>query len=164
MKNHLVKYFIQFGHLELPKIGNLKLHKLDPIFNGDQWESPTYKIHFEPTETQVDKHFYIYLAESLELSIDQAIVKFDEFINSIVSLPSATYTLDGLGNFIINHGRIEWQSDFDSNTYYDPLNFIPVAIESEVFDGDNGQKDYWIRWSLILFVLSIAAIIFKYYS
>jgi hypothetical protein len=164
MKKTLVKYFTQYGHLEFPKIGNLKLHKLDPIFNGDQWEAPKYLIHFDPTETQVDKHFYIYISESLEISIDQAIVKFDEFINSIISITSATYTIEGLGDFIVNHGKIEWISDFDSNTYYENLDFTPVQSVSEELDGVNTDKEYWIKWALIILILSMAAIIFKYYS
>lgn len=162
MKKHLVKYFTQYGHLEFPKIGNLKLHKLDPLFNGHQWEAPKYIIHFEPTETQVEKHFYIFLSESLEISIDQAIVKFDEFINSIVSLSTATYSIEGLGNFIINHGKIEWESDFDSTIYYDSINFIPSQSSLEEVVNNQAKKDYWIRWALFIAILSIAAIFLKY--
>ena len=76
----LVQYFIKNGHLDLPTIGILKWSRQSSHWEQDKFIAPKEFIVLELAEVSPNKHFYTFLSDELNISVEQANVQFENFI------------------------------------------------------------------------------------
>lgn len=164
MKNILEQYFIEFGQIDLLSFGCLKLQKKEASFVDDGIKEPKITIHFEPLASAPSKHFYMYIAEALSISIDQAAIQYEQFLQNLFDCHQEKIELESLGYFIFNNGVLNWNSSFSSSTYFTPVNFEKISSE-DMLDNlvEDDEKDNWVLFASIIAILSLIAILFKFY-
>ena len=165
MKQALEHYFITYGHLELPSLGSLKLVKTDAAVNEEHiWTTPSYTIKFENIEVVNNKHLIIYLAENLNISTEQTAVQLESFINEIKLSAEEPFLFGSLGFFKKINTVLEFHSIFNSNTYFETISYQPVSNNEYTETTITEKKSNWILWSCIIFIISIIAIVYKFYA
>ncbi len=161
MKKIIEKYFIAFGHLSLPTIGTLKLVKTEAILENGIWEAPKETIVFENLNEHPTKHFYAYLADALSISIDQAVLKYEQLINDLIS--QGNFQLGSLGLFQFNDQTVLFTSNYNTTDYYEPIYIETVKN----VDGNNNHihanKDIWYVWAILIAISATIAILIKNY-
>ncbi len=163
MKAILEQYFIEQGQLDLLSWGCLKSQKKQASFRDSGIEAPVESIIFEPIASTPSKHFYSFLADKLGISTDQAAIQFDQFIQSLFDGHQEQVAFESLGNFIFKNGILNWQSYFVSGNYYTDLHFSKISNETDIEDATNEDKDNWILLASIIGIISLLAILFKFY-
>jgi hypothetical protein len=162
MKNTIEKYFIAFGYLSLPNIGTIKLEKTDAILENGIWNSPKETIVFETINEQPSKHFYTYLADALSISNDQAILKYEQFIQDLIN--NGNFQLGSLGLFQFNNQSVLFTPHYNHANYFDSIDIETVKNT----DGNNNQihsnKDNWYLWAIVIAVLATIAILIKNFN
>lgn len=156
-----IQYFNRYGHLDIPGVGQLKLLKKESVLQNEILKAPTEIIEFEMGEGKVSKLFYQYIANSLEISADQAAIQYDQFWNQQIKEASCI-EVGSLGTITILEGNYLWRSSYDSNNYHKdiPLDQFPYKeILEEVQATQN--KDRWGIWAMVLAVLALLAILLK---
>jgi hypothetical protein len=162
MINSLIQYFIKNGHLDMPGIGSLRLFKEEAYWENNQLIAPKEKIVLDPVANKPSKDFFIFLADYLGLSVDQAILQFDAFINQFISQTIASLTIGNLGTLHKNASQISWNNLYHSEYYFNNVE----TIVSETSNEDSNEfaserKIGWWIWAIIISIISIALIFYK---
>ena len=113
MINSLTQYFAQNGQLILPNIGMINYHKVEAVWVNSKLVAPKETILFEATDSKPSKQFYHFLGDNLDISYEQAIVQFDQFLDNV---PSCNNCKTRPVSSIIN--RNSENQIFSNNTYY----------------------------------------------
>ena len=163
MKTILEQYFIEFGQLDLLSFGCLKWQKKEAAFIESGLEAPKEFILFEPIEAIPSKHFYIYLADALSISIEQASIQYEHFIQNLFQDNQDRIELESLGYFTLTNGILNWNSSFSSHTFYSPIHFEKLTTEITLDEREEPAKDNWVLFASIIAILSLLAILFKFY-
>lgn len=158
----LVQYLLKNGQLSLPNIGTLKWSKQESFWENNKFVAPKENISFELNAVYPGKHFFIYLAEELSVSIDQANLQFEAFINEFNNKKQATLQFGNLGILQKNDDVISWDSTYHANLYYKDL-VIQATSRNNEFVNNVVQKDKWWIWAIVFFLISIGLIAYKYY-
>lgn len=163
MKAILEQYFIEQGQLDLLSWGCLKLQKKQASFTDKGIEAPVESIQFEPIASTPSKHFYTFLADQLGISTDQAVIQYEQFIQSLFDGHQEQVDFESLGNFVFKNGILNWQSYFVSSNYYTDVHFNKLSNETDIEDAIDKEKDNWILMASIIGIISLLAILFKFY-
>jgi hypothetical protein len=73
-----IKYFVRFGQLDIPSVGQLKLSKKEAELIDGVLKSPSEFIEFELNTGIPSKQFYQYLGNALDISTDQAAIQYEQ--------------------------------------------------------------------------------------
>lgn len=163
MKTILEQYFIEFGQLDLLSFGSLKWQKKEASYSDNRIEPPKESILFEPISSNPSKHFYIYLADALSISSEQAAIQYEQFIQYIFDGHQEEIAFESLGSFVFVNGILNWQSHFVSNAFYSDVYFEKVSNEIINEQASEDSKDNWGLFASIIAILSLLAILFKFY-
>ncbi len=163
MINKAAQYFIRFGHLDLPKLGNIKWQKKEAQWQDGVLYAPQESIEFEPMEVKPSKQFYIYLADQLCISNDQAAIQWEEKFNSFTTSMNDSIEIGNLGVISKVNGETIWTSNYDASKYYKDIHLASSVIsETLITTDEKSKKDNWVWWALVFVVLAIISIFYKY--
>ena len=163
MKTILEQYFIEFGQLDLLSFGSLKWQKKEASFTDNSIDPPKESILFEPISSNPSKHFYIYLADALSISTEQAAIQYEQFIQNLFDGHQEDISLESLGSFHFVNGILNWQSHFISNSYFSEVYFDKVSNELINEQASEDSKDNWGLFASIIAIISLLAILYKFY-
>jgi hypothetical protein len=156
-----IKYFIRFGQLDIPSVGQLKLLKKEAEFLEGILKSPSEIIEFEVSSGVPSKHFYQFLGNALDISADQAAIQYEQ--NWKNKFENETKVMIGnLGVIAKNEEQYTWESHYKSNQFYSDIE-VGNLPNSEIFEMElTAQKnDKWAIWAIALAIFAILAILFK---
>ncbi len=159
----LEKYFLEHGQLIIPGIGHLRFVQKDASHSGGQFNPPNEIIQFERLEasqTKPSKLFYIYLADQLDCSVEQAMIDYSNFFNDQLT-NNNFIDLGNLGQLKLEDTIYTYHSSFNSNNYYQDINFDKVLTENQNENNFNTTNNKWWILPLIIGVIAILAIFFK---
>jgi len=159
----LEKYFLEHGQLILPSIGQLSLNQKDAFALNDQFQPPVEKIIFEAIidpNNKPSKLFYIYLADHLDCTIEQAITDYSAFFKDQLTV-SQFIDLGNLGQLKPTNDSFEFQSNFNSAKYYQTISLEKVLIEDQTENNFNTTSKRWWIVPLIIATIAILAILLK---
>jgi len=157
----LVQYFIKNGHLDLPAIGILKWSKQASFWENNKFVAPKEFIVLDKVEVTPSKQFYSFIAEDLDISIEQAILQFDQFIQQFKDQKMASLNFGNLGTLHKNESIISWNNLYNGDAYYKDLEMtISPVFEGETSDPDV-PKDHWRIWTILLVIIAAALIMYK---
>ncbi len=159
----LEKYFLEFGHLLIPGIGQLRFVQKDASHSDGQFYPPNEFIQFENLEvaqSKPSKLFYIYLSEQLDCSVEQAMIDYSNFFQNQLN-NNNTIELGNLGQLKLENSIYTYHSNFNSDNYYQNINFDKVLIENQNENNFNISNNNWWILPLIIGVLAIIAILYK---
>ena len=146
----------------MPGIGSLKLTKTEAYWEQNQLIAPKEEIVLDPMANKPSKAFYIFLADDLGVSVEQAILQYESFINQFISQTIASLTIGNLGTLHKNASQISWNNLYHSANYF---NNITVATTSNTNEDTNGfapeRKISWWVWGIIFTVVSLTLIYVK---
>lgn len=164
MQKIIEQYFIEFGQVDLLTVGQLKLQQQDAIFESELIKKPQEHILFEPINAMPSKHFYLYLAKSLDLTYEKAVTDFEIFIQDNFYNNSVSFNSPILGRFEKEDTQFNWYANYNSTSYYTDLHFEKLTSSSDtsVSSNDIVKDDWWI-YVIIIFLMSFTAIVFKLY-
>ena len=162
MTNSLIQYFIKNGHLDLPGIGSLKLHKEEAFWENNQLIAPKEKIILDPIANKPSKSFFIFLADDLGISIEQANLQFEIFINQFISQTIASLTIGNLGTLHKNASQISWNNLYHSDYYYHNLepNIAEKSKDHSNEFASEKKVDWWV-WAIVIAVIALSLIFYK---
>ena len=161
MLAHLTQYFAQHGQLILPNIGVLQLEKEEANWEASILLAPKEKIVFEAGSIKPSKSFYQFLSEALSISTDLAMVQYQAFLDQTFSEEKATLKIGNFGTLSKQMNTYSWSATFDSNLYYQNIAIAPQELLTAL---DENPKDKWYWWALVLALVAVACILFKYLS
>ncbi len=161
MIHHIVTYFIRFGQLDIPSIGNLKLSKKEAEWEEGILMAPKEMIHFEKGDSTPTKHFYQYLANALDISVEQAAIQYEQIWKTQLE-QDRILALGNLGVLSKEGDSFQWKSYFDSTQYFNniDLSSLPNSVSYEEEEAIQ-RKDKWYIWAIVLTVVAIIAILCK---
>jgi hypothetical protein len=139
------------------------LQKQGAEFIDNTLSIPKESIFFEPISSTPTKHFYIYLADSLSISLEQASIQYESFIQSLFDGNSEKITFESLGSFLFVNGILNWETNFVSNNYYSPVHFDRVSENIEIENESVANKDNWVLFASIISIISLLAILYKFF-
>ena len=156
-----IKYLIQFGQLDIPSIGQLKLLKKEAELSGGVLKSPLEFIEFDVSSGVPTKQFYQYLANALDISSDQVAIQYEQYWQSQVE-NDQKIMIGNLGAFSKNEGIYIWESYFNSSQFYKDIE-VGDLPNSEIFDSEleTQKNDKWVVWAIALAVIALLAIFLK---
>ncbi len=156
-----IKYFIRFGQLDIPSVGQLKLSKKEAELTDGTLIAPSEFIHFEQNTGKSSKQFYQYLANALDISADQAAIQYEHFWNNKFQEEKIA-TIGSLGTLSNNEGNFVWLSHFDSSSYYNNIE-TTLLPNTEILDDApfETHNDKWMFWAITLATIAVLAILFK---
>jgi hypothetical protein len=160
----LEKYFLEYGHLIIPGIGQLSFVQKDASHSNGQFYPPNEIIQFEYLEasnTKPSKLFYIYLSDQLDCSVEQAMIDYSNFFQKQL-ISNNTIELGNLGQLKLENSVYTYHSNFNSNNYYQDLNYDKVLTENQNENNFNTSNNKWWILPLIIGVFAIIAILFKF--
>ena len=163
MINLLVQYLIKNSHLDLPGIGSLKCIKEASFWQDSQFVAPKEYIVLELVDVKPTKHFYSFLAEELNISIEQATVKFELFINEFMEKADSKLTFANLGVLYLKDKHFVWENSYNSNIYYYNLSLEIAQNNQQLEQGVPVKKDSWWIWAFVFLVIAASLIIYKFY-
>jgi hypothetical protein len=158
MEKILEQYFVQNNELVITNIGTIHLSKKPATWIGDTLHAPELNILFTTAKKKPSSAFYTYLAEALSISNEQANIQFEQFLQNNFDTQDASLAIGNLGNIEKKGNEYTWESNFTSKQYYKDITISPINANEDV------EKQKSIQWpwiALILFILAIAAIVFK---
>ncbi len=160
--NHLaIKYFIRFGQLDIPFVGQLKLSKKEAALKDGVLVAPSEYIEFKQCIGIPTKQFYQYLANALDITTHIAAIHYQQYWTNKFQESKITI-IGSLGKFTKNEDTYLWHSDFNSSNYY---NNIDTALlpNTEGFEDTpfENPKDKWVIWAIVLTVIAVLAILYK---
>ena len=161
MINTLVHFFIKNGQLDLPSIGLLKWSKQASFWDQNKFIAPKEFIELELTEVAPSKHFYNFLAEELNISIEQANLQFEGFIQQFKEQNISSLNFGNLGTLHKNENIISWNNLYNADLYYKDLEMVMAPLFESEYEHSNKRKDYWWAWSICLILIAAALIIYK---
>ena len=158
MEKILEQYFVQHNELVLTNIGTIYLTKKPATWIGDTLHAPELNILFTTAKKKPSSAFYNYLAEALSISNEQANIQFEQFLQNSFDTQDGSLAIGNLGSIEKKADEYSWLSNFTSKHYYKDITISPISTSEEV------EKQRLIQWpwiAFILFILAIAAIVFK---
>jgi len=158
MEKILEQYFVQHNELVLTNICTIHLSKKPANWIGDTLHAPELIILFTTAKKKPSSAFYTYLAEALSISNEQANIQFEQFLQNSFDTTDASIAIGNLGSIEKKGNEYTWVSNFASKHYYKDITISPINANEEV------EKQKSIQWpwiAFILFILAIAAIVFK---
>jgi hypothetical protein len=164
MINILVQYLIKNGHLELPGVGILKCVKQESFWQNNEFIAPKEYIEFEHVDAIASKHFYIFLAESLNISIEQATLKLEQFLTDFKSQINGKITFNNLGVLTINNQILNWENKFNTGVYFKNIALTVAEKNNQINNDTRSRKDKWWIWAIVFFTISTSLILYKFYS
>jgi hypothetical protein len=162
MNNTLIQYFIKFGHLELPEIGTLKWHKQEAYWESNTLIAPKEQIVLEQVYVKPSKQFYSFVADDLGLSIEQATLQFEAYLNEFTNQTIASLNIGNLGTLHKNASKYSWNNLYNGDDYY--KNIIPVAATVMVTDEAKEtvkKLNTWIIWTVVIIIIAVVLILYK---
>jgi len=164
MINILVQYLIKNGHLDLPSIGTLKCIKQESYWQNNNFIAPKESIEFESINVVPTKHFYSFLADELNISLEQATLKLEQFIFDFKSQNNSKLVFLNFGYLQYNDYLCTWHNIYDTNIYFKNLKLEVAEVNHQIDNNTNTIKDLWWIWALLFFILSASLIAYKYFS
>ncbi len=162
MIKSLELYFIQNGYLDLPSIGSIKLSMQEAECQDNILHAPQETIVFDPNGDKPTKDFYNFIADRLDISVEQAAVKLDQLIQTFKSKTVATLEIGSLGVIQKQADHYKWTSFYQGVDYYQNLSLAAINTNHTLLDDfDNNNTNKWIKWALALFVLALTLIFYK---
>jgi hypothetical protein len=162
MNNTLIQYFIKFGHLVLPEIGTLKWHKQEAFWESNTLIAPKEQIVLEQVYEKPSKQFYSFIADDLGVSIEQATIQFEAYLNDFTNQSIASLNIGNLGTLHKNASQYSWNNLYNGDNYY--KNIIPV-VASEVFVDEANvtakKLNAWLVWTIVITIIAISLILYK---
>ena len=158
MEKILEQYFVQNNELVLTNIGTIHLTKKPATWIGGTLHAPEQSILFTTAKKKPSSAFYNYLAEALSISNEQANIQFEQFLQKNFENQDASLTIGNLGCVEKKGDEYTWVNNFTSKHFYKDITISPIQTNEEV------EKPKSIQWpwiAIILFILAIAAIVFK---
>lgn len=164
MIQNLVQYFILNDHLDLPGIGTLKWLKEEANWQNGQLIAPKEQIQMDPIDNKPSKHFYTFLADELAISSDQAALKFEKFISDFNNQTVADLAFGNLGVLHKKANQYQWISSFDASTFYTDILIDETQLSNPIpyLENNHIQKEFWWIWALLISVISVGLIYFKF--
>jgi hypothetical protein len=156
-----IKYFIRFGQLDIPSIGQLKLLKKEAELIDGVLKSPSEYIEFELNTGTPTKQFYQFLGSALDISADQAAIQYAQSWESKLENDQKVM-IGNLGSISKNEGSYTFESHFNSSQFYKDIE-VGNLPNSEIFETElSAQKnDKWAIWATALAVIALLAILLK---
>ncbi len=161
MIHTLVQYFIKYGHLDLPTIGILKWSKQASYWELNKFVAPKEFIELEITEVTPSKQFYNFLADELNISIEQANLQFDAFIQQFKEQKITSLNFGNLGTLHKNENLISWNNLYNADLYYKDLAMDMAPLFESKYEQANKNRDYWWVWTIGLILIAAALILLK---
>lgn len=158
----LVQFLLKNGQLSLPNIGTLKWAKQESFWQNNKFIAPEENISFELNAVYPEKHFFIYLAEELSTSIDQATLQFEAFLNDFNNQKQTTLQLGNLGILQKNEDVVSWDSTYHTNIYFKDLDIQATTRNNELVNNVVRTDKWWI-WAIVFFLVSMGLITYQYY-
>ena len=158
MEKILEQYFVQKNELVLTNIGTIHLNKKPATWIGETLHAPEVNILFSNDKKKASNQFYVYLAEALSISNEQASIQFEQFLQTSFEAQESNLVIGNLGSIEKKGNEYTWVSNFTSSHYYKNITISPINAIEEV------EKQISIQWpwvAFILFIIAIAAIVFK---
>ncbi len=159
----LEKYFLEYGQLVLPGIGQLNLTQTDSVHLNGAFQPLVNQIIFdaiiEPTN-KPSKLFYIYLSDHLDCTIEQAIIEYSAFFTNQLAV-SNNIDLGNLGQLTISNEAYTFKSNFDSAHYFQPIHLEKVQLEDQSQNNFNTTSKQWWILPLVIAIIAILAILLK---
>ena len=158
MEKILEQYFVQHNELVLSNIGTIHLSKKPATWIGDTLHAPELNILFTTAKKKPSSAFYTYLAEALSISNEQANIQFEQFLQNSFETQDGSLAIGNLGSIEKKGVEYNWVSNLTSKHYYKDITISPINANEEV------EKQKTIQWpwiAFILFIIAIAAIVFK---
>ena len=158
MEKILEQYFVQNNELVLTNIGTIHLTKKPATWIGGTLHAPEQSILFTTAKKKPSSAFYNYLAEALSISNEQANIQFEQFLQNSFDTQDGSLAIGNLGSIENKGDEYIWVSNFTSKHYFKDITISPINSNEEL------EKQKSIQWpwiAFILFILAIAAIIFK---
>ena len=161
MQNILEQYFIEFGQLDLLHIGQLKFQQSESVVDGGILLKPSEAIVYEATHAIPSKHCYQYIAVMLDISYEQAVIQFEQFIHSNFNDENKEFAWPSIGKLIKMDTAYIWQSNFISSQYFTDLHFekMPISNTSQNTSPVEKKEQWWIAAIVITLLCSIAILI-----
>jgi hypothetical protein len=158
MEKILEQYFVQKNELVLTNIGTLHLSKKPATWIGGTLHAPELTITFTKTNKKPSNQFYIYLAEALSISNEQANIQFEQFLDNNFNAHNNTLSIGNLGNLEKVDNEYTWMTSFNSKQYFKDITISPITANEERVEK---KFIYWPWMALILFIIAIVAIVYK---
>jgi hypothetical protein len=162
MHKSLTQYFAQNGQLILPNIGIIKWHKQDAEWVNSKLVAPKEEILFEKIDSKPSKSFYHFLSDQLEVSYDQAIIQYENYIANLFNEEQLTFELGNFGTLSKNNGLYYWTTHFSSKAYFKDIEITKIDLQADLETKKDTKNISWYRWTILLAALAILAILFKY--
>lgn len=156
-----IKYFIRFGQLDIPSVGQLKLLKKEAELIDGVLKSPSEFIELELNTGIPSKQFYQFIGNALDISADQAVIQYAQSWESKFDNDQKVM-IGNLGIISKNDGNYTFESHFNSSQFYKDIE-VGNLPNSEIFETElTAQKnDQWAIWAIALAVIALLAILFK---
>lgn len=156
-----IKYFIRFGQLDIPSVGQLKLLKKEAELIDGVLKSPSEFIELELNTGIPSKQFYQFIGNALDISADQAAIQYAQSWESKFDNDQKVM-IGNLGIISKNDGNYTFESHFNSSQFYKDIE-VGNLSNSEIFETElTAQKnDQWAIWAIALAVIALLAILFK---
>jgi hypothetical protein len=166
MVNTLVQYFIQHDHLDIPGMGTLKWIKQDAYWQDNQLIAPVENIILDPIDNKPSKQFYVFLADELSISTEQAVLKYEQFWNEFLENNLTEMSLGNLGVIHKQENKFLWNSHYDASSFFKNITLSQDAMTQyeDTLESTNSNIDKWWIWALLITLLSFALIYYKLYS
>jgi hypothetical protein len=156
-----IKYFIRFGQLDIPSVGQLKLLKKEAELIDGVLKSPSEFIELELNTGIPSKQFYQFIGNALDISAEQAAIQYAQSWESKFDNDQKVM-IGNLGIISKNDGNYTFESHFNSSQFYKDIE-VGNLPNSEIFETElTAQKnDQWAIWAIALAVIALLAILFK---
>ena len=156
-----IKYFVRFGQLDIPSVGQLKLLKKEAELIDGVLKSPSEFIEFELNAGIPSKQFYQFLGNTLDVSMDQAAIQYEQSWEGKFD-NDQKLMIGNLGVISKKEGSYIWESHFNTTQFYSDIE-VGNLPNSEIFETElTAQKnDKRVFWAIALAVIAILAILFK---
>jgi hypothetical protein len=162
MNNSLIQYFIKFGHLVLPEIGILKWHKQEAFWENNTLIAPKEQIILESVNEKPSKQFYAFIADELGISVEQANLQFETYINQFTSQNIGSLNIGNLGTLHKNVSQYAWNNLYQGDQYFKNITPIVAAVDiDEKINVANRNYSAWMYWAIAITIVAVSLILLK---
>lgn len=184
----LYKYLVVNQQASLPGLGAFKIERQSAKFNFEDktFAAPASRVAFSPGVNQFDSHFYSFVASEQSIEETEAIIRVNQFVNSIKNeltvarriqlpgfgslskAPSGELIFDPISidsYFPTVSAEIKLTREPDQTIVPGNVNQFTETSEVLSEEGSTERKtDYWWVFAIIIALLAIAAIAYYYYE
>ena len=162
MNNTLIQYFIKFGHLVLPEIGTLKWHKQEAYWESNTLIAPKEQIVLEQVYEKPAKQFYSFVSDDLGISIEQATIQFEAYLNEFTNQTIASLNIGNLGTLHKNASQYSWNNLYNGDNYYKNITPVAASVVLDDFTKETTKNsNAWIVWTILISIISVSLILYK---